>query len=172
MNKTNIIPIERIESRILLIREKKVMIDRDLAELYGVTTKSLNQAVTRNKERFPDDFIFKLNRLEKKEVVTNCDHLADLKFSPSLPNAFTEHGAIMAASVLNSAKAAQVSVFVVRAFVKLRELAGTTKELQHKLTELERKVTGHDDKLKTLVVAIRQLMDPPKLPEKKTKMAF
>ena len=99
------------------------MLDTDLADLYGVTTKRLNEQVRRNRERFPKDFLFQLTETEKAEVVANCDHLTKLKFSPNPPYAFTEHGAIMAASVLNSPSAVEVSVYVVRAFVQLRELA-------------------------------------------------
>lgn len=110
-----------IERRILLIRGQKAMLDTDLAALYGVPTKVLNQAVKRNRHRFPADFMFRLTEDEKAEVVTICDHLQKLKFSPVLPYAFTEHGAIMLASVLNSKKAVRISVYVVRAFVKLRE---------------------------------------------------
>jgi hypothetical protein len=109
---------------------------------------------------------------EKEEVVANCDHLAKLKFSPQLPNAFTEHGAIMAATILNSPRAVEVSVFVVRAFVKLRQLALTHKELAAKLDELERKVTGHDDAIRQLVVAIRQLMAPPPEAKPKRRIGF
>ena len=97
-DKLSIMPVNRIEKTILLIRGKKVMIDADLAELYGVPTKALNQAVKRNRNRFPADFMFQLTKKEKLEVVTNCDHLTHLKFSPTLPYAFTEHGAIMVAS--------------------------------------------------------------------------
>src|SRR5215471_5575142 len=97
-----IVPTERIEHSILLIRGLKIMLDKDLAELYGVTTKAFNQAIKRNKVRFPPDFMFRLTKEEKQEVVTNCDHLKSLRFSPVLPLAFTEHGAIMAAAVLNS----------------------------------------------------------------------
>lgn len=99
------IPAERVERRILLIRGQRVMLDADLAELYGVPTKVLNQAVKRNSDRFPPDFMFRLTRREKDHVVTNCDHLRKLKFSPALPCAFTEHGALMLASVLNSRRA-------------------------------------------------------------------
>jgi hypothetical protein len=115
--------------------------------------------------------MFPLTKKEKAEVVAICDHLAKLKFSPVLPNAFTEHGAIMVASVLNTKRAIQVSVFVVRAFVKLREMLSTHKELAHKLAELERKLQNHDESIQSLVVAIRQLMatpepepEPPKKP--------
>ncbi|NQT35450.1 ORF6N domain-containing protein [bacterium] len=168
---SSIIPSERIESRILLIRGKKVMLDTDLAELYGVQTKVLNQAVKRNIGRFPTDFLFKLTKEEKHELVTNCDRFALLKHSTVMPNAFTEHGAIMAASVLNSKRAIAVSVFVVRAFVKLREMVATTRELEVKFKELEGRIESHDEQIQTLFTAIRQLMTPPE-PEKKVKMGF
>jgi hypothetical protein len=112
-----------VESRVLSIRGEKVLLDSDLALIYGVATKALNQAVRRNIERFPPDFRFQLTRAERTEVVTACDHLRHLKFSPVLPWAFTEHGAVMAASVLNSPRAVAMSVFVVRVFVRLRRLA-------------------------------------------------
>ena len=156
-----IIPIGQIEQQILLIRGQRVMLDADLAGLYGTTTKRLNEQVKRNRGRFPEDFMFQLTKKEKAEVVAICDHLAKLKFSPVLPNAFTEHGAIMVASVLNTKRAIQVSVFVVRAFVKLREMLATHKELAHKLAELERKLQNHDESIRSLVVVIRQLMTPP-----------
>jgi hypothetical protein len=104
-----------IATLILRLRGSNVLIDADLAAIYGVSTKALNQAVTRNIERFPADFAFRLTPKEKTEVVTNCDHLATLKFSPVLPQAFTEHGAIMAATVLNSPEAVSMSIYVVRA---------------------------------------------------------
>ena len=108
MNKNlPIIPLEIIEQKILVIRGEKIMIDADLAELYGVTTKTLNQAVRRNEARFPSDFMFKLTNAEKNEVVTNCDHLKILKFSHQLPYAFTEHGVAMLSSVLRSGRAVQ-----------------------------------------------------------------
>ena len=147
------------------------MLDRDLAELYGVETRVLNQGVKRNSERFPEDFLFRLTAQEKEKVVTNCDHLSDLKFAPSLPLAFTEHGAIMAATVLNSERAVAASVFVVRAFVKLREAVMSITAIEKKLTALELKVTSHDGDIKTLIAAIRQLMTPPE-PKKKSRMGF
>lgn len=113
-----------IARRILVIRGHKALIDADLASLYGVTTKRLNQQVNRNKKRFPPDFVFQLTRAERDEVVANCDHLGRLKYSPTMPYAFTEHGALMAASVLNTALAVQVSLYVVRAFVGLRDALG------------------------------------------------
>ncbi|MBV8635440.1 MAG: ORF6N domain-containing protein, partial [Burkholderiaceae bacterium] len=116
------------------------MIDADLAELYGVTTGALNQAIKRNRERFPDDFMFHLTAAEKAEVITNCDHLAKLKFAKALPFAFTEHGAIQAANVLNSTQAIEMGVYVVRAFVRLRQMIASNQELARRLEELESKM--------------------------------
>jgi hypothetical protein len=167
-----IIPIGQIEQRILLIRGQRVMLDADLAMLYGVPTRVLNQAVRRNLKRFPQDFMFKLTQPEKDQVITICDHLKNLKYAKALPNAFTEHGAIMVASVLNTERAVQISVFVVRAFVKLREMLSTHKELAHKLVELERKLQNHDESIRSLVVAIRQLMRPPESETPKRRIGF
>jgi hypothetical protein len=165
-----IVPAGRLESRILLIRGHRVMLDADLADVYGTTTKALNQAVKRNPGRFPPGFMFVLTRREKDEVVTVCDHLQRLKYSPNLPFAFTEHGAIMLASVLNSATAVQASIAVVRAFVRLREILATHKKLAGKLAELEQKIEGHDDEITTLFEAIRQLMETPEKPT--TRIGF
>ena len=155
---TDLIPVEQITTKIFLIRGLKVMIDRDLAKLYGVETKRLNEQVRRNKKRFPSDFIFQLTAEEKSNVVANCDHLAKLKFSSTLPFVFTEHGAIMAATILNSQQAVETSIFVVRAFVRLRELLATDKELAHKLNDIEKHLAGHDEQLKIVFEAIRQLL--------------
>ncbi len=152
-----IIATARIERAILLIRGEKVMLDLDLAAIYGVNTKALNQAVKRNENRFPSDFMFQLTEVEKLKVVTNCDHLARLKFSPYLPHAFTEHGALMLANVLNSERAAQTSVMVVRAFVKLRQMLASNAELAAKLEALEKK---YNAQFKVVFQAIRQLMSP------------
>jgi len=160
------IPGDQIEARILLIRGQKVMLDADLARLYGVSTKRLNEQVRRNKDRFPPDFLFKLTAEEKAEVVAKCDHLSRLKFSPVLPHAFTEHGAVMLASVLNSKIAVEASVEVVRAFVRLRHVLTAHKELAVKLAELETRIEAHDDDIVALFEAIRQLMEPPARPRK------
>jgi hypothetical protein len=156
-----LVPLARVERSILLIRGQRVIVDADLAELYGVSTKALNQAVKRNAARFPDDFMFRLTTAERSEVVTNCDHLRRLRFSPQLPSAFTEHGAIMAATVLNSPKAIQASLFVVRAFVKLREVLANHRELAARLDELEGKLQDHDGKIIAIIDAIRHLMAEP-----------
>jgi len=161
VERASVIPIERIDQRILLIRGHRVMIDADLAELYGVSTKAMNQAVKRNAERFPPDFAFRLTGREKAEVVTNCDHLAKLRYSPVQPYVFTEHGAIMAANVLNSSRAVRASVLIVRAFVRLRQMLTTHRELAQKLAELEQRIGTHDEAIRKLMTAIRQLTEPP-----------
>ncbi|MEZ5347285.1 MAG: ORF6N domain-containing protein [Pyrinomonadaceae bacterium] len=162
-----LIPLERIESIILVIRNEKVIVDNDLAKLYGVTTKALNQAVRRNIGRFPEDFMFQLTKDEKQEVVTNCDHLSNLKFSPNLPFAFTEHGAVMAANVLNNEKAINTSVQIVRTFVKLRKMVASNEMLRKKLNDLERK---YDGQFKVVFTAIKQLISPKT--EKNRKIGF
>jgi hypothetical protein len=137
------------------------MLDSDLAQLYGVSTKRLNEQVKRNRKRFPGDFMFQLSEREKSEVVANCDHLKNLRFSPVSPYAFTEHGAIMLASVLNSTRATEVSIFVVRAFVNLRETLLKHRTLAQKISELERRSEKHDEEIQSLFHAIRQLMTTP-----------
>lgn len=158
--------VDGLQQRILVLRGERVMLDADLAELYGVTTKRFNEQVRRNLERFPVDFMFLLTAQEKTEVVAKCDHLAKLKFSPHLPRVFTEHGAIMAASVLNSPRAVEMSVFVVRAFVRLRQLLVEHQELAERLDELEAWVARHDNTLSTLVATIRQMATPPANPSR------
>ena len=153
----------RVEARIQIIRSAKVILDADLAELYGVSTKALNQAVKRNIARFPSDFRFQLVADEKAEVVTNCDHLEKLKFSRVLPHAFTEHGAIQAANVLASPQAIEMDIYVVRAFVRLREMAATHADLSRRVDELENKAEAlamrHDDFSRTTNVQLRQVFD-------------
>lgn len=161
------IPIERITDSILLIRGMRVMVDADLARLYGVSTKRLNEQVRRNPNRFPVDFMFQLSKEEKAEVVANCDHLENLKYSPSLPYAFTEHGALMLASVLNSPKAVETSIYIVRALIRIREILATHKDLAQKLVDLEQKNTRHDTQIQAIVKALRELMVPEKAKEKR-----
>lgn len=156
----------RIENSILLIRGEKVLIDADLATFYGVTTKRLNEQVKRNIARFPEDFIFQLNQEEKNEVVANCDHLNKLKYSKSLPYAFTEHGALMAASVLNTPRAVEVSVFIVRVFIKLRKVLAENKEIARKISQLEKRMSEHDEQLIQIVKALKQLLKPDPPPKK------
>ncbi len=153
--------LKHVTQQIFNMRGQRVILDSDLAQLYGVPTKVLNQAVKRNRARFPEDFVFQLISEEKTEVVTNCDHLRALKFSPHRPYAFTEHGVLMAASVLNSQRAIDVSIYVVRAFVKLRDGFMGHAQLSKKLEELERRLQGHDAQITALFDAIRALMAPP-----------
>lgn len=163
-----IVPAEQIESRILFIRSHKVILDSDLAELYGVATKRLNEQVKRNKERFPSDFMFQLTAREtltlRSQIATSNRGRGGRRYQPY---AFTEHGAIMAASVLNSHRAIEVSVYVVRAFVKLREILRTHKELGQKLSQLEKRIEGHNEEIIALFEAIRLLMEPPEKTSKR-----
>jgi hypothetical protein len=162
-----LVPAELVERTILLVRGQKVILDADLAKLYGVTTKRLNQQVKRNSDRFPEDFMFRLTQKEKDKVVANCNHLSNLRFSPALPHAFTEHGTIMAASVLNTPRAIESSIFVVRAFVGLRQILATHTELARKFLELEAHLKDHDQQIQAIFEAIHQLMAPPEKPKKK-----
>lgn len=167
-NKTKLV-LSHIESRIFLIRGHKVLLDSDLAELYGVETKRLNEQVRRNLDKFPKDFSFSL---VNQEVANLKSQFATSSiYSPhggrrKPPLVFTEHGAIMAATVLNSPRAVEVSVFVVRAFVKLRELSQAHQALSKKLDDLEQSVSGHDKAIITIIKAIRQLTALPVLPKK------
>lgn len=160
-----------IEQKIFLIRGQRVMLDKDLAELYGVSTKRLNEQVRRNIKRFPSDFMFQLN---KEEAAWVRSHFATLKKGGHFryfPYAFTEQGVAMLSSVLNSERAIEVNIAIMRAFVRLREFLATHKELAAKLGELESKVGKHDQEIKVIFEAIRQLMTPP--PEKpKPKIGF
>lgn len=164
ISNNSLVPLERITESILWLRGQKVMLDADLAALYGVTTKRLNEQVKRNIERFPGDFMFRLTAEEKAEVVANCDHLARLKYSAVLPYAFTEHGALMVASVLNTPRAIDMSLYVVRTFVRLRQMLASNAELAKKLAELEHK---YDVQFKVVFDAIRELMKPPETGKKR-----
>ncbi len=157
------------ERAIRLVRGRRVMLDSDLAALYGVPTKRLNEQVKRNRERFPDDFAFEITReefsaLRSQNATLEAGRGQHRKY---LPWAFTEHGALMAASVLNSVRAVQMSIYVVRAFLRLREWAIGHAELASKLAELERRVAGHDEDMKAIVRAIRQLTEPPAVPHRR-----
>ena len=156
MSKEIIIPSEIISNKILLLRNKRVMIDRDIAELYGVTTKRLNEQVRRNLNRFPNHFMFELTIKEKNEVVAKCDHLKKLKFSSFLPKVFTEHGVIMLANVLKSEKAIKVSIEIIDVFIKLREMISSHKDLLLKLKEIEEKVSSHDEQMLLIFEYIKQ----------------
>ncbi|MCX5753145.1 MAG: ORF6N domain-containing protein [Candidatus Krumholzibacteria bacterium] len=163
---SSIIPTESIEHKILLIRGEKVIIDADLAALYGVETRRLNEQVIRNLDRFPDDFMFQLTRQELRALISQfAISNGGRGGRTKCPYAFTEHGAIMAASVLNTPRAVEMSVFVVRAFVRLRAFLATHKELAEKLAELERKLESHDEQIVAIIDAIKRLMAPPARPD-------
>lgn len=159
----SVIPVETIQDRILLIRGQKVILDSDLAALYRVATRRLNEQIKRNRGRFPEDFMFQLTPEEKNEVVANCDNLRNLKYYRGLPYAFTEHGALMAANVLNSDRAVKMSLYVIRAFVRLREVFNLNQILQGRLAEIERILLDHDGALRDLYEKIRPLLAPQKL---------
>ena len=163
MNPVEVTPVEIIARTIYLIRGSKVMLDSDLAELYQVPTKVLNQAVRRNLDRFPEDFMFQLTA---EEVERSRSQIANLNSGRGQnikyrPYAFTEHGAIQAANVLNSPRAIAMGVYVVRAFVQLRELLASNTALARKLNELEGKLKNHDEAIAAILSAIRDLMHTP-----------
>jgi hypothetical protein len=166
----DLIPAEVIERQIYLIRGQRVMLSMHLAELYGVETRALNQAVKRNLQRFPEDFMFQINENEAYQVVSQNVIPHRKHFGGSLPYAFTEQGVAMLSSILKSEQAIKINIAIMRAFVKLREIISTNKELDHKLAELERKTEKHDEEIKGIFNAIRQLMTPA-VP-KKGKIGF
>jgi ORF6N domain len=168
MPKTTIIPVDAIAKRIVFIRGQRVILDTDLAELYGVSTTRFNQQVRRNIERFPEDFMFQLTKEEHDALI--------LQFATSksgrggrrkLPLVFTEAGALNAASVLKSPRAIQVGIYVHRAFVQLRDLLATHKNIARQLTELEKRVAGHDKEIAQIVAAIHRLLEPPPAAKKR-----
>lgn len=170
MAKSKSLPMERIEPLIHVIRGHRVILDRDLATIYGVQTKVLNQAVKRNREKFPEDFMFQLDREEAEERGRLRSQIVTLKRGEHrkyLPYAFTEHGAIMAATVLNSAKAVEMSVFVVRVFVRMRDELASRRDTEMRLAQIENILFVHDDKLRELFDKIRPLLLPP--PERPKK---
>ena len=162
----NIVSVDLVATKIMEVRDKKAMLDSDLAKLYGVATKNLNKAVRRNKERFPEDFMFQLTKKETKSL--------RFQFGTSkrggrryFPYVFTQEGVAMLSSVLNSKRAIQVNILIMRAFVKLKELLLTHKDLTIKIEALERKYSNHDTKIKAIFRAIRQLMSIPKKPKRR-----
>ena len=163
------VPLERIENRVLLVRGHKMLLDADLASLYGVSTKRFNEQVRRNAARFPEDFVL---RLTTEEWASLRSQYATLergrgRHRKYLPFAFTEHGAIMAATILNSSRATAVSVYVVRAFVRLREFIASHKELARRVERHEKKLASHDQAIAGLVDTIRQIMAPPAPPRRR-----
>jgi hypothetical protein len=165
---TTTVPMERITNKIYLFRDQKVMLDRDLAELYDIETKILKRAVRRNIDRFPNDFMFQLSKKEMGDWrcqfgTSNGDKMG-LRYAPM---AFTEQGVAMLSSVLNSKRAIQVNIQIMRTFTRLRQMLSTHKELAGKLSELERRLEGHDEKIQVIFQAIKQLMTSPEKPRKK-----
>jgi len=165
-------PVEQISRSILILRGQRVILDRELAAIYGATTKRLNEQVKRNRDRFPEDFMFQLTAEESSSLRSQ---FATLKLGRGqhrkyLPYVFTEHGAIMAATILNSRRAVEVSVYIVRAFVQLRELLASKTALARKLNELEGKLKNHDEAITAILSAIRELMNPP--PPKRRGIGF
>jgi hypothetical protein len=165
-NKISLIQPEQIEQIILLIRGQRVMLDRDLAALYGVTTGNLNKAVQRNPERFPPDFMFQLTADEAETLRFQFGSLKRGQHFKYLPQVFTQEGVAMLSSVLRSPRAVQVNIAIMRVFVRLRATLALHKELAHKLAELERKIEGHDTSIRTLFDAIRELAAPPATPRR------
>jgi len=172
----NLIPLVRVASRIFELRGRRVILDADLAEIYGVTTKRLNEAIKRNQERFPEDFVFQIDlqevtALRSQFATSNNDTKQGRGGTRYCPFAFTEHGAIMAAALLNSPQAVQMSMFVVRAFVQMREALAGHQELAKKLGELERKLTDrldeHERAILHLLDEMKQLVEPPEPPRKR-----
>ncbi len=164
MKNASRIPTHVISQHIFFIRGQRVMIDRDLAELYGVETKYLNRQVRRNRARFPEEFMFRLTVKEKNELVTNWHRFFSLKHSNAQPYAFTEHGVAMLASVLNSKRAINMSILIIKVFVRMREIVSRQKELAQKVELLELKVGRHDSELRKIIAAIRHLMNTPRHP--------
>ncbi|MFA7421518.1 MAG: ORF6N domain-containing protein [Melioribacteraceae bacterium] len=162
ISKAQLALYKRIEGMIFTLRGEKVILDSDLAAIYGVTTARLNQQIKRNKERFPDDFLFTLNKKEFDDLMLQIATSNPVRGGRrKLPFVFTEHGTIMVANILNSSKAVQMSVLVVRAFVQIRRDVVAYSELHKRLIELEQKVVNHDNDIRAIVEAIRQLMAPP-----------
>lgn len=161
MTRNDIIPVEMVAQRIVLVRGHRVLLDRDLAALYGVETRALNQAVKRNRARFPDDFMFDLSRDEILSISQFVTSLPRLKFSKHVL-AFTEQGVAMLSSVLRSERAVQVNIAIMRAFVKLSQSLATNRDLARQFAELERRVGRHDGQLNGIMQAIRKLMTPRK----------
>jgi len=176
MSNTQVIPVEIIENKILLIRGQKVLLDKDLANLYGVETFNLNKAVKRNLNRFPEDFMFRLSREEFKNLKFHFG-ISSIPGGKKgwggtrkLPYVFTEQGVAMLSSVLRSERAVQVNILIMRTFVKLRTILSTHKELAQKIKEFELKIETHDEQITAIFDAINQLLIPP--PAIKKKIGF
>ncbi|HUU40122.1 MAG TPA: ORF6N domain-containing protein [Desulfatiglandales bacterium] len=167
---SSVVPIESIVSKIIFLRGEKALLDRDLAELYGVETKQLKRAVRRNIDRFPQDFMFELTKEEYGSLRYQFGTFKRGEHSKYLPMAFTEQGVAMLSSVLKSKRAIEVNIAIMRAFVHLRKVISSHDKLSRKLAELEQRLEGHDEKIEAIFEAIRQLMAPPE--QKRKKIGF
>ncbi|MDQ6913798.1 MAG: ORF6N domain-containing protein [Verrucomicrobiota bacterium] len=161
MMKSELVPVERIARTIVFLRGEKVLLDSDLARLYGVSTGNLNKAVGRNRDRFPSDFMFQLTAAEAQSLLFQTGISKGRGGRRKLPYAFTEEGVAMLSGILRSKRAVRVNIAIMRAFVKLRAVLETNRELARKFTELEQRVGRHDEEIGTILEAIRQLMAPP-----------
>jgi phage regulator Rha-like protein len=163
---------EFIMSKILLIRNEKVMIDSDLATLYGVTTKQLNQQVKRNIKRFPSNFMFQLTEIEKEMVLANCDHLKKLKFSSTLPYVFTEHGTMMLGNVLSSDRAIEFSIKIVEAFIKMREFLSNSLTSKIDIEEIKKRLDNNDKNVELLFSYLDEMMEKNENKVERNKIGY
>ncbi|MDP3150776.1 MAG: ORF6N domain-containing protein [Ignavibacteria bacterium] len=167
MSDKPLLPVESVINIILVVRNQKVILDRDLAVLYNVETRTLKQAVNRNKKRFPSDFMFILNKKEIEQMVSQTVIPSKSYFGGSAPFAFTEQGVAMLSSVLKSERAIEVNILIVRAFVRLREIISTHKKVEEKLKEIDNNLKDHDEKILQIIQVINQLINPPEPAKKK-----
>jgi phage regulator Rha-like protein len=172
MGEELIITEEFIMSKILLIRDQKVMIDSDLAVLYGVPTKRLNEQVKRNIKRFPSNFMFQLTEFEKEQVVANCDHLKKLKFSSTLPYVFTEHGTMMLGNVLSSDRAIEFSIKIVEAFIKMREFLTNNLSIKLDIEKIKKKLINHDKNIELVFSYLDEMIEKQDKKVERNKIGY
>ena len=168
----SIIPNEAILNKIYFIRNEKVMLDRDLAELFAIPTKRLNEQVKRNTNRFPNHFMFQLTEFEKDELVANCDHLKNLKFSKSLPYVFTEHGILMLSSVLNTERAVTLSIKIIEVFIEMREYLIQNLSLRNEIEKIRKKLSNHDKNIELVFNYLDELMEKQENTEPRKKIGY
>jgi hypothetical protein len=167
-----VIPDEVIISKIILLRDKKVMLDRDLAELYGVTTKRLNEQVKRNIKRFPEDFMFRITEEEKADIILQINHLNNLKFSTVLPFVFTEYGAVMLASVLNSDKAIEVNIQIVRVFTQITKMLSDNTEIRFEIEKIKKKLENNDKNIELVFQYLDELLNKEEITQPRKLIGF
>ena len=172
-NKNKIlIPNELIANKILIIRGQKVMIDADIAKLYGISTKRLNEKVKRNISRFPSNFMFELTKEEKDQVVANCDHLNNLKFSAVLPKVYTEHGILMVANVVSSEQAIQMSIKIIEVFVKMREIFTDNLAMKLDIEEIKKKLSNHSKNIELVFDYLDELIEKKETKNDRKQIGF